>query len=293
MVGEHPIPEIVQTLPAREPSRRGDHHGIARVERECLLDEEIVDGRGRRAATTASIPQLIGRVADDDVELHVVSEQLGDPSSDVVGMDECVGVSFQVVTACVAAFASTAVGALAVGIDGDLFARKRINPKLAFATAPGVVRAIEPDVAVLGRERPGDRVRAVGELRAIDTPASQQCSELCDPDAENLTGEDVIDALGEVRERQDQSVGEAASDLAKEDPRLGERIEERDIGVGPDVGAVVGVCPRGGKRVEHLVRELRRGEDLIVGEVRDARQHIRVVPSEGERCKGHAAASAI
>ncbi len=108
-------------------------------------------------------------------------------------------------------------------------------------------------------------MRAVGELRAVDAPAREQRRELGDPDAEHLVGEDVIDAFGEVGDRQDQAVGESAHDLAEEHTRLGERIEERDIGVGPDVGAVVGVCPRGGKRVEHLVRELGRGEDLIVG----------------------------
>ena len=106
-------------------------------------------------------------------------------------------------------------------------------------------------------------------------------------------GEDVIDAFDEVRYCQDQPVGEPTHDLAEKHPGLRERIEERDIGVGPDVCAVVGVCPRGCERVEHLVRELWRGEDFVVGQVRDAGQDIRVVPSEGERCKGHAAASAI
>jgi len=120
-------------------------------------------------------------------------------------------------------------------------------------------------------------VRTVGELRAVDAPTSQQCSELGDPDAEHLTGEDVIDTFGEVGDSQGQPVGEPTHDLAEEHTGLGKRIEERDIGVGPDIGAVVVVCPRGSERVEHLVRKLWRGEDLIVGEVCDAGQNIWVV----------------
>ena len=50
----------------------------------------------------------------------------------------------------------------------------------------------------------------------------------------------------------------------------------RDGLVRPDVRAVVVVRPRLGQRVEHLVRELGRREDLVVREVRDARQHVRV-----------------
>jgi hypothetical protein len=77
----------------------------------------------------------------------------------------------------------------------DFLERQRISTN-SLAAAPGVLRALEPDVAVLGRERPSDRVRAVGELRAVDAPAREQRRELGDPDAEHLVGEDVIDAFG-------------------------------------------------------------------------------------------------
>jgi hypothetical protein len=58
-----------------------------------LLYEQLVDRRSARAV--AAVVQLVGRVADDHVELHVSSEQLGDPSLDVVGVDERVGVGFK------------------------------------------------------------------------------------------------------------------------------------------------------------------------------------------------------
>ena len=60
-------------------------------------------------------PELVRRVADDHVELHVVSEQLGDPSLDVVGVDEGVGVGLQAVAAVEGPLAGSAVRAPAVG----------------------------------------------------------------------------------------------------------------------------------------------------------------------------------
>ncbi len=37
-----------------------------------------------------------------------------------------------------------------------------------------------------------------------------------------------------------------------------------------------------GQRVEHAVGEVGRGEDLVVGEVGNAGEHIRIPPPEGE-----------
>ena len=50
--------------------------------------------------------------------------------------------------------------------------------------------------------------------------------------------------------------------------------------VRPDVRAVVVGRPRLGERVQHPVRELGRREHLVVREVRDARQHIRVAAAQ-------------
>ena len=41
-----------------------------------------------------AIAQLIWRVANDYVELHIASKQLGHPSLDIVSVNECIGMSF-------------------------------------------------------------------------------------------------------------------------------------------------------------------------------------------------------
>mgnify|MGYP003694230691 CR=1 FL=1 len=48
-------------------------------------------------------------------------------------------------------------------------------------------------------KRLGDGVLALGVLRAIHAPPRQQAGEIRDADAEHLLGQDVIDALFEVR----------------------------------------------------------------------------------------------
>ena len=101
-----------------------------------------------------------------------------------------------------------------------------------------------------------------------------------DADAEHLLGQDVIDALLKVRNLARQALGEAAGDLAQEHARLRARVEERHRLVRPDVRAVVVGRPRLGQRVQHPVRELGRREHLVVREVRDARQHIRVAAAQ-------------
>ena len=59
-----------------------------------LLDEHA--GRSGTSLRAAAIRrQLVRRVADDHVELHIASKQLGDPSLDVVGVDERIGVGFE------------------------------------------------------------------------------------------------------------------------------------------------------------------------------------------------------
>ena len=92
-------------------------------------------------------PQLLAShwwIADDYVKLHVFSKQLGDPSLDVVGMDECVGMCFLPLAAIHHLLACTAVR--------------------AFAVYPGVRQRPEPDIAAVGRESLGNRVFAIGML---------------------------------------------------------------------------------------------------------------------------------
>ena len=84
----------------------------------------------------------------------------------------------------------------------------------AVAIFPRVLRALEPDVAVITVQPLGDRVLAVGVLRAINAAPCQQAGEIRDADTEHLLGQDVIDALSEVRNLGSQSFRKAASDCA-------------------------------------------------------------------------------
>src|SRR5690606_30001761 len=143
--------------------------GEARLEVEGLLNEQLVD-RSRRGPVT-SVAELVRGVADYYVKLHVSSEHLGHPSLDVLRVDEGVSMGLQLVATAVVVFACAAVAASPVGIKGDRAPRARVPFRLPPAALPGVLGPFEPDVAVLGLERLGDRVGAVRALRAVDAPA--------------------------------------------------------------------------------------------------------------------------
>ena len=117
--------------------------------------------------------KLVRRVTDDDVELHVASEQLGDPSLDVVGVDERVGVRLEARATVEGLLARSAVLAPAVRELLDLVA-VLVGVSTHSSPDPGVLRPLEPDVAASASERLGDRVRAVRVLRAVDAPAGQR-----------------------------------------------------------------------------------------------------------------------
>src|SRR5262249_9753227 len=80
VVGKHRLAELVQAHAAREPPCRDNHAKESRVERLGLLDELLVDGA--RLRTESIRVELIRRVANDHVELHIASKQLGHPSLD-------------------------------------------------------------------------------------------------------------------------------------------------------------------------------------------------------------------
>jgi hypothetical protein len=74
----------------------------------------------------------------------------------------------------------------------------------------------------------------------------------------------------------------AAGDLAEEHAGLRAGVEEGDGLVGPEIRAAVVRGPRLGQRVEHPVGEFGRGEDLVVGEIGDAGEYVRIPPAQGE-----------
>jgi len=144
------------------------------------------------------------------------------------------------------------------------------------------LRRLNQDVPVVGGEALGNGVLAFGVLRAIDAPARQQAGDLRDADAEYLLGQDMIYALRQVRNLLLQSLREAAGDLAEEHAGFRAGVQELHRLVGPEVRAIVAGRPRLGQRVQHPVGKLRRCEHLVVGEVRDARQYVRVAVAQGE-----------
>src|SRR4051794_6971372 len=95
--------------------------------------------RSRRVVVPAVV-QLVGRIADDDVKLHVVSKELGDPSRDVIGMDEGVCVAFAAVAA----------------VERPLTCAAVTTPAAAVTSDPSMAHRLEPDVPILVAESRGD-----------------------------------------------------------------------------------------------------------------------------------------
>ena len=71
----------------------------------------------------------------------------------------------------------------------------------AFGVSPCMLHPFEPDIPVVGFEAFGDGVLPRGVFRAIDTAAGEQAGEFGDGDAEDLFGEDVVDALLKIGDR--------------------------------------------------------------------------------------------
>jgi len=99
---------------------------------------------GSCARSKAIIAQLIRRIANDHVELHIASKKLAYASLDVVGVNERIGVGLQTLATVKGLLACAAV--------------------LAIATNPHVLGALEPDIAVVAAEGLGDGVLAFGVL---------------------------------------------------------------------------------------------------------------------------------
>ena len=90
--------------------------------------------------------------------------------------------------------------------------------KRAFAVGPGVLGALEPDVARIAGKALGNRMRTVGVLGAIHAAPCQQAGQTRDADAKHLLGQDVVHSRLQVWHLLRQPEGEAAGDFAKKDP---------------------------------------------------------------------------
>ena len=150
---------------------------------------------GCRGLAEAAVAQLVRRVADHDVEVHGGSKNFVDTLLDVVGVDEGVGVGFEVVASPVVVLSRAAVGAFAPRVDEDLVPGEWVYSTLAGATCPGVFGSFEPDVPVRGVKDGADRVLAISSLGAVDAPSSHQRSELGNRDPVHLFGEYVVNPL--------------------------------------------------------------------------------------------------
>ncbi len=200
--GNHGLPELIQPLASREPAGGNNHRQEAWLKRFRLLDEQVID-RCRARAITA-IAQLIRRISDNNVKLHIVSKYLGKPSRDVVGVDEGIGVVFQPLR--------------------PIKNRLPCSTVTAFSILPVMFRALKPNITGIVGEPLGDGMCALGVSGAIDAPPRQQAGEVGDADAENLLGENVIDPLFKIGNLLRQSFGEAAGDLARKHPRLRKKV---------------------------------------------------------------------
>ncbi|OPZ12114.1 MAG: hypothetical protein BWZ07_01555 [Alphaproteobacteria bacterium ADurb.BinA280] len=205
---------------------------------------------------------MIWWITDDYVELHIVSKQLDDASLNVIRVNKRIGIILNTRISIEECFWSTT--------------------KYALRVSPRMLDSLKPDVARLAGKAFGNRVFAIGVFGAIHTAPREQAGELRDADTKHLSGQYVIDARLQVGNLLRQARREAAGDLAEEHARLGAGVEKGDRAVGPQVGPIVAGRPGLGKGVEHPLGEVGRGEDLVVGQVGDAGEHIGVATPQGE-----------
>ena len=119
-------------------------------------------------------------------------------------MDECVGVGFQPLATVQGLPASTAIN--------------------TFTIFPRVLHPLEPDVPRVAGEALHDGMFAIGVLGAIHAAPRKQAGGMRDRDTKDLLGQDVINALLQVRNFNRQPLAETAGYLAQEYARLRARV---------------------------------------------------------------------
>lgn len=125
------------------------------------------------------------------------------------------------------------------------------------------VGAVEDDHPVL--DSFVDDRDARGILGLVQRPAGDVCGEARDSGAEDHVALDVVAPQAGVWLPALEADHQSLEYLAEEDARLGGRVEPPVLGIGPHLRR---------ERVEHGVGDLRRGEDLVVGELRQRLQHV-------------------
>ena len=158
------------------------------------------------------------------------------------------------------------VGLEALALFAAIFTLGRAA-EFAAAVLPSVRGVFEADVA-LGVVKAGDRVYAVGVLGTIETATGEQAGQLGDGDAVELVVEDVVHPFLQVGETLFQPDQQPLGDFPQKHPALARRVQELRVRVAEQLLR---------QHVQHGVRHLRRGEYLVVGEVRNAGEDVGVV----------------
>lgn len=145
---------------------------------------------------------MVGRVADDDVELHV-EDLFG-----VDAVDEGVGVGLSAVLEDILGGSATRT----------------------LAIFPFMLGGREENVALGGVEG-GDGILAVGGLGAVDRTTGDKGGQPRDGEAKELIMEDVVEALLQVGEDRLQAHDETLGDFAQEDAALTAGVQKGCLGV--------------------------------------------------------------
>ena len=162
-------------------------------------------------------------------------------------MNKFVGVGFQAVVSLILTFRRPAEDAAPV-----------------FPAVPGI---LEADVALNGIEV-DDRIAAIGIFAAIEAAARKEAGDLRHGDAVNLLMEDMVQPLLEIGDLIRQSHDQAPGNLPQEDAGLGRRVQKLGAGVPKQLL---------GQQVQHGVGDLRRGEHLVVAQIGQAGEDVRIV----------------
>ena len=143
----------------------------------------------------------------------------------------------------------------------------RCPAEFASPIYPCVLNGSLPHVS-LGAIEFDDAKAPVGEFAAVEAAAGEQTRELGNRDAKKLLVHDVIDAFLQVGIFVCKPFDETLGRFAQKHARFTAWVQDLDSGIAPDLGR---------QHVQNVVGELRRRKDLVVAQVCQAGQNVRVV----------------